>query len=491
MEGTPSGLALVVCVVAVVLVLGVVLRNLLRWRSRVRWHVEPSSRLVAIYHPFCASGGGGERVLWKLLDTLASLHSRGALRLHVVIFTADQGKSSQEILKSAQNRFGIDLVACGMPVDFIFIPMSLVRLVLPETWPRLTMVGQSLGSLLVAGYGLLSATPDIYMDTTGAAFTFPLSFFVFGARCVAYVHYPTVSVDMLRLVYERRTSYNHDSAVASSSLASAVKLLYYSVFALGYGLCGSCCSLTMVNSRWTEGHIRRLWRFGAVRPVVVYPPVGVQDFQGEKKGGLQQLGVHRIISIGQFRPEKDHPLQLRAFSLLTKQLARSSVRLELVLLGSCRSEDDERRVDELKRLAADLGISDSVVWVLNCSFEGLKGWLAKSTLGLHTMWNEHFGIGVVEMMAAGLVVVAHESGGPKVDIVCPTVDEDKENGVGFLADSAESFASAMRRALDLSSDHRTEVTSHARARSAMFSDAAFSSAIEAIVNDPERARGIF
>jgi hypothetical protein len=43
------------------------------------------------------------------------------------------------------------------------------------------------------------------------------------------------------------------------------------------------------------------------------------------------------------------------------------------------------------------------------------------------MWNEHFGISVVEMMAAGLVVVAHNSGGPSMDIVTPY--EDKATGI--------------------------------------------------------------
>jgi alpha-1,2-mannosyltransferase len=31
---------------------------------------------------------------------------------------------------------------------------------------------------------------------------------------------------------------------------------------------------------------------------------------------------------------------------------------------------------------------------------------------------EHFGISIVEMLAAGLVVVAHNSAGPKEDIIC-------------------------------------------------------------------------
>lgn len=38
-------------------------------------------------------------------------------------------------------------------------------------------------------------------------------------------------------------------------------------------------------------------------------------------------------------------------------------------------------------------------------------------LGLHTIQNEHFGIGIVEYMAAGVIAVVHDSGGPKMDIV--------------------------------------------------------------------------
>ena len=41
----------------------------------------------------------------------------------------------------------------------------------------------------------------------------------------------------------------------------------------------------------------------------------------------------------------------------------------------------------------------------------------RASLGIHTMWMEHFGIGVVEYMAAGVIPVAHNSAGPKMDIV--------------------------------------------------------------------------
>ena len=53
--------------------------------------------------------------------------------------------------------------------------------------------------------------------------------------------------------------------------------------------------------------------------------------------------------------------------------------------------------------------------------------------------NEHFGIGVVEMMAAGLAVVAHDSAGPKEDIV---VDWEGQP-TGRRAEDAEGYAEAM------------------------------------------------
>eukprot|EP00592_Proboscia_alata_P011812 CAMPEP_0194383926 /NCGR_PEP_ID=MMETSP0174-20130528/70708_1 /TAXON_ID=216777 /ORGANISM="Proboscia alata, Strain PI-D3" /LENGTH=56 /DNA_ID=CAMNT_0039170621 /DNA_START=8 /DNA_END=175 /DNA_ORIENTATION=+ len=56
------------------------------------------------------------------------------------------------------------------------------------------------------------------------------------------------------------------------------------------------------------------------------------------------------------------------------------------------------------------------------------------------MWNEHFGIGIVEMMSAGLVTIAHDSGGPKSDIV--TTDK-----TGYLAATEGEYEKVMWRAL--------------------------------------------
>lgn len=41
----------------------------------------------------------------------------------------------------------------------------------------------------------------------------------------------------------------------------------------------------------------------------------------------------------------------------------------------------------------NLNIVDEVEFKLNINFNELKIYLNKAMIGLHTMWNEHFGIG--------------------------------------------------------------------------------------------------
>lgn len=78
--------------------------------------------------------------------------------------------------------------------------------------------------------------------------------------------------------------------------------------------------------------------------------------------------------------------------------------MRLVILGSCRNDGDREVLERTRALAVELGLEERVEFVIGCSFEELKGWLGRASVGLHTMWNEHFGIGVVEMMVSGEVV---------------------------------------------------------------------------------------
>ena len=70
--------------------------------------------------------------------------------------------------------------------------------VLASTWPHATLLGQSLGSLVTGWDAFSLLVPDIFVDTVGYAFTLGLSKLLFpNVPTAAYVHYPTISTDML------------------------------------------------------------------------------------------------------------------------------------------------------------------------------------------------------------------------------------------------------------------------------------------------------
>ncbi|KAI9316813.1 hypothetical protein BX666DRAFT_2019318 [Dichotomocladium elegans] len=271
---------------------------------------------------------------------------------------------------------------------------------------------------------------------------------------------------MLQRVHEQRSQYNNDAKLAKSKIWTTGKLVYYHIFAHIYGWCGSFADIVTVNSTWTKGHINQLWHADAE---IVYPPCDTDR--------LNELGLgHRkqkIVSVAQFRPEKDHSMQLKAIAKLLEKYPqwRDVPGFELVLIGSSRNEGDEQRISRLKQEAADLGITDSVRFQVNASFEQLVTELETAKVGLHTMWNEHFGIGVVEYMAAGLIPVAHRSGGPKMDIV---TDYDGKP-TGYLADTIDGFAESLHEALSLSETEYERMASNARASASdKFSEVAFS-----------------
>ena len=62
-------------------------------------------------------------------------------------------------------------------------------------------------------------------DTMGYAFTFHVVSWLAGIPIGAYVHYPTISTDMLARVEARRTTYANSDAISSSTLLSRGKLL--------------------------------------------------------------------------------------------------------------------------------------------------------------------------------------------------------------------------------------------------------------------------
>ena len=132
-------------------------------------------------------------------------------------------------------------------------------------------------------------------------------------------------------------------------------------------------SFLMVNSSWTKTHIDSILYHdngllniltylpplaflrsssATLKPAeIVYPPCDTREL-----AKLQLEGRGRaIVSLAQFRPEKDHRTQLLALSsLLESHPEYRYPPIKMVLMGGSRNAEDAERVTQLRTLAKDI-----------------------------------------------------------------------------------------------------------------------------------------
>ena len=421
----------------------------------------------------------------RLVGTLFYFFTSLAARTHThvraqysfVVFTGDV-VSDAEIIQNARDKFGVSLSESSR---IRFVRLSWRELCLKPRG-RFTMLLQFLGGGLLTLEALFKFPVDVFIDSTGVPLSYPtcfallppsgasiLAFVSSSVPIVSYTHYPTISSDMLDMVFSRRPSYNNAADVSSSLLKTRTKYVYYRAFALLYRFCGLFPTLVMCNSTWTRDHLERVF-CSSGKLVVVFPPCGnmeelfavADEASKKKKTETTAPGKkRRIVSVGQFRPEKDHRLQLRG-------IPRGFM---LTMIGGVRNEVDEQYVSELAKYAKnELGLSEGRDFEFrrNVSKKELLSALVAADVvaGVHTMWNEHFGIGIVEMMACGVVVVAHDSGGPKSDIV-------DVGSTGYLCGTADEYRAAFKKISEMNPQEIDAVKTRAREGVARFDDDVF------------------
>ncbi|KXS97832.1 hypothetical protein AC578_10528 [Pseudocercospora eumusae] len=439
-------------------------------------HITPADDtyhgVIAFFHPFCNAGGGGERVLFAAILATQQRYPKALC----VVYTGDHDASREQILSNVRNRFNIHL----NPARVVFLYLTTREMVLATKWPYFTLLGQSIGSLWLGWDAMTLLAPDIFVDTMGYSFCLWLCKWLFPeVPTGAYVHYPTISTDMLKSLHERD---GHGlNAGAGSGLRGKVKQIYWELFAKLYSWTGGSVDVVMTNSSWTQNHVQSLWGPSRSKKSkqhnigVVYPPCAVAELQ-EKipvDAESEKQRTRNLLYIAQFRPEKMHQTIIEAFHLFLKTHHKDTPlesRPRLILVGSVRDDHDEKRVYKLRLQAQE--IKDSVDFVVNAKWPQILEYLKSSSVGVNGMWNEHFGIGVVEYQAAGLISVVNDSGGPKVDIVVPIDGKP----TGFHATTPQEFAEGFAKALSLSEEETLAMRLRARKSSWRFSEEVFSNA---------------
>lgn len=132
-----------------------------------------------------------------------------------------------------------------------------------------------------------------------------------------------------------------------------------------------------------------------------------------------------VVSVGNFRPEKDHETLLRAIALVHRELPE--VRLVLLGEGPLRPS--------LERSAQRLGIRDAVEF--RGAVDDVWPHLARADVFALSSIVETLGIAVLEAMAAGLPTVTTDVGG------LPEVVEDGRTGVLVPARDPQAMAAGL------------------------------------------------
>jgi len=158
----------------------------------------------------------------------------------------------------------------------------------------------------------------------------------------------------------------------------------------------------LANSSWTRRHIEAVWRRRDV--VLAYPPCDTSALEAVanrreapgvpagRAGGPKVL----VFSLAQFRPEKNHALQLEAWALLDPELR---TRAKLIIAGTARHARDRALVEGatpcgrrarrasrflsagLKAKAAEMGLEDSVEFLVSAPRERIMELLGQADVG--------------------------------------------------------------------------------------------------------------
>ncbi|XP_017787167.1 PREDICTED: GDP-Man:Man(3)GlcNAc(2)-PP-Dol alpha-1,2-mannosyltransferase [Nicrophorus vespilloides] len=455
-------LVLFLCILTILTIVVPAMLVLLRLKYCIyKAKANPKKLKVAFFHPYCNALGGGEKVLWVAIQTLQKRYPTA----EISVFTGDVEATPSEILQRVASNLNVK-VDPKVKIVYLHKRSGLEA----ARYPILTLLGQALGSICLAFEALGQLNPDIFIDTTGFSFTLLVFKVIAGCKTASYVHYPTITTDMIEKVSSRRSMYNNRSYIAKSPFLTYGKLVYYRMFAAAYSFAGQFCDLTMVNSTFTMEHLTVLWN----KPMhLIYPPCDVSHLVKLPKDEAKKANI-RILSLSQFRPEKDHPLQLQALyelrELIPDQLFAN---VTLVMCGGCRNEDDKKLVKDLVDLSKHLSLENNVEFKVNISYQDLLKELEYAQIGIHTMIDEHFGISVVEQLAAGLMTVAHRSGGPLLDII----ETSEGSRLGFLAVTPLEYAHTLKTILEMEEVAIMGIRERARASVDRFSTKKFEAEI--------------
>ena len=451
-------------------------------------------KTISFVHPFCSDCGGGEKVLWKMITSLISYYKGNAsnnfqvqpdrrIKINVI---SGRNDNVLELKKKLKERFGIEFNKDNLNPNNgflteinnkVFIEVELISMrsgymLRPKNF--LTMFLQILGQMYFAFEIIANVYSDVYCDTTGLPFCYYILKYIGHAKVTAYTHYPFISYDMINQVKHNIAGVHSRGLSSKFKILKEIKLLYYKLILKVYEYMGNnCLSFAYVNSTWTFNRMKELWKklYNKKCLHILYPPCSISLY---KEAAKNEERENIIVSFAQFRPEKRQDMQIRILKKLRDIIKLKNYSeledLELHIIGGVRNSEDQKLYNDLINYARNLGVGEYVKFVPNGSISQITEEFSRAKIGIHTMVEEHFGITLIEMMAAGLIVITHNSAGAKDDIL---VKRDNEIEPGFLVYDENEYVEQIEGILLNYYSIKNQLIRCSTERAEKFSDEAF------------------
>ena len=213
-----------------------------------------------------------------------------------------------------------------------------------------------------------------------------------GSGDVLYLHYPSLL----------------DCKVYYPGLSGISQLLgnmYSFINTALFPLIKNRIKLYIANSKFTASFLREVF---SIDSIIVNPPVNLDDVLDKPVLDFAERD-RRVLVVARISPEK-HPERAVYLAYLLRKH-----RIHTILVGVLSSRN-KPLYDELVNMATKLNIDDYFEIKTNVSRRELVELYRTSLLYVHVTPREHFGISIVEAMAAGTPVILPRDSGSWIDI---------------------------------------------------------------------------
>ena len=239
---------------------------------------------------------------------------------------------------------------------------------------------------------LLTAIPslnlqpsDIVINTNGNSLPFNLPP---NILCILYIHFPAF--------LQTSPEYNNNKYTQT---------LFWKAYFKPYQIMTHLLTkralkrsnIIFTNSKFTRNAIKKV--YPAFDPQVIYPPIDIERFSNCLRSKSRE---NQVLVISRFTPEKQLEKAI--------QIAKILKDIQFIIIGNLLTTNYSY-FKFLQKMIQDNGLTDRIKLIPNATKSDMMNAMSTSMVYLHTMNGEHFGISIVEAMAAGLIPVVPSYGG--------------------------------------------------------------------------------